>query len=159
MTDEIATINEWMWGYRTSRVLEVANKIQLFTTLADRPLSLGDICERCDTKPDMTEKLLIACAAMGLIEKRDALYNNSTLADTYLVAGRPLYQGDIIAHCDHVRHFWDQLEEEICTQPRIEDEAANHRNFIMGMHDMTMGPRGSIFSNNIDLSGKMNLVL
>ncbi len=57
MADDIATINEWMWGYRTSRVLEVANKIQLFTTLADRPLSLGDICDTCDTKPDMTEKL------------------------------------------------------------------------------------------------------
>jgi SAM-dependent methyltransferase len=106
----------------------------------------------------MTEKLLIACAAMGLVEKDGGLFKNSPLADTYLVAGKPLYQGDIIAHSDNVRHFWDQLEQEICTQPRVTDEAANHRNFIMGMHDLTMGPRGSIFSDNVDLSGRRRLL-
>ena len=69
MADEIAQINEWTWGYRVSRVLEVANKIGLFGAIAGNSLSLHALCKECRTKPPMTEKLLIACAAMGLVER------------------------------------------------------------------------------------------
>ena len=59
MASDIARINEWTWGYRVCRVLEVANKIGLFGVLAGKSLSLQEFCETCRTKPPMTEKLLI----------------------------------------------------------------------------------------------------
>ncbi len=122
MADEIARINEWTWGYRVSRVLEVANKIGLFGAIGGKGLSLHDLCKKCRIRPPMTEKLLIACAAMGLVERDGSLYKNSESAATYLVPGAPLYQGDIIAHSDTVRGFWDGLEEEIFLEVPTEDE-------------------------------------
>ncbi len=158
MANDIIQINEWTWGYRVCRVLEVANKIGLFGTLAGKSLSLHELCKECRTKPPMTEKLLIACAAMGLVEREGDLYKNSEFAATYLVPGAPLYQGDIIAHSDAVRGFWDGLEEEICLEVPTEDEEKTHRNFIMGMHNITLAGRGRVFSDNIDLGGRRRLL-
>ncbi len=158
MPDEIARINEWTWGYRISRVLEVANKIGLFGAIGDNSLSLHDLCQKCRTRPPMTEKLLIACSAMGLVERDGSLYKNSEVAATYLVPGAPLYQGDIIAHSDAVRLFWDGLEEEICLEVPTEDDAESHRSFIMGMNNITLAGRGRIFSENIDLEGRRRLL-
>jgi len=158
MASDIARINKWMWDYRISRVLEVANKIGLFGVIAGNSLSLHDLCKKCRTKPPMTEKLLIACAAMGLVERVGALYKNSEFAATYLVPGAPLYQGDIIAHSDMVRGFWDGLEEEICLEAPKADDAKTHRNFIMGMHNITLAGRGRVFTDNIDLGGRRRLL-
>ena len=129
MADEISRINEWTWGYRVCRVLEVANKIGLFGAIGGKSLSLKELCQRCRTKQAMTEKLLIVCAAMGLVERDGSLYKNSEFAATYLVPGGPLYQGDIIAHSDAVRGFWDGLEGEICIEVPKADDAMNSRRF------------------------------
>ncbi len=158
MADEISRINEWTWGYRVCRVLEVANKIGLFSAIGGKSLSLKELCQRCRTKQAMTEKLLIACAAMGLVERDGSLYKNSGFAATYLVPGAPLYQGDIIAHSDVVRGFWDGLEEEICLEVPTEDEEKTHRNFIMGMHNITVAGRGNIFTDHINLEGRRRLL-
>ena len=61
----------------------------------------------------MTEKLLIASVAMGLLEKHEGQYKNTELAQTYLVRGQQLYQGDIIAHSASVWDFWSKLTEQV----------------------------------------------
>jgi len=158
MGDEISRISQWMWGYRVSRVLEVANKIGLFGALDAKSLPLNELCDICRARREGMEKLLIACAAMGLVERDGELYRNSALSQKYLVPGAALYQGDIIAHSDAVRAFWDRLEEEICIEPPAQDEQESHRNFIMGMHNITVAGRGSIFVDNIDLEGRRRLL-
>jgi SAM-dependent methyltransferase len=101
----------------------------------------------------MTEKLLIACTAMDLLEKRGPQYKNTELSKTYLVRGRELYQGDIIAHSGKVCNFWNSLEDEVritaLPEKKPEDE---HRDFIMGMHNITVAGRADAFINNIDLA-------
>jgi ADP-ribose pyrophosphatase YjhB (NUDIX family)/SAM-dependent methyltransferase len=151
-------ITHLVWAYRSSRVLQVANKIDLFSKLGEEGLSLEQVCNACRTRPGMTEKLLVACAALGFIERDGPLYRNSDMARTYLVRSSPQYQGDIIAHSDVVRGFWDRLEEEICLEPPRTDEAAVHRSFIMGMHNITMAGRGRIFEQHIDLTGRRRLL-
>jgi ADP-ribose pyrophosphatase YjhB (NUDIX family)/SAM-dependent methyltransferase len=151
-------LNELMWGYRSTRILAAANRMKLFSTLAAGPMSIEAICGKCGTKPAMTQKFLIACAAIGLVEKQGALYRNSPLADTYLVSGKPLYQGDMIAHSDHVRLFWDRLEEELGLAKHDKDETAVHHDFIMAMYNITMAGRGAIFTDNIGLDGKKRLL-
>jgi hypothetical protein len=61
MDDKVTWLSDLSWGYRAARVLHVANEIDLFTTLYDKEMALEEICQKCSTKPDMTEKLLIAC--------------------------------------------------------------------------------------------------
>ena len=159
MKNNSMLLNDYSWGYRTARVLHIANKLDLFTVLGAEDLDLSEICEKCESKPAMTEKLLIACAAMGLVEKTRDKYKNSAIAADYLVRGAPLYQGNIIAHSEHVQGLWDKFEEQLYLEPPgKDDESKQHRDFIMGMDNITAAGRGQIFLDNIDLSGRKKLL-
>ncbi|MHC4691183.1 MAG: methyltransferase [Planctomycetota bacterium] len=158
MNDKVSMLYDLSWGYREARVLDVANEIDLFTTLSDREMTLEEICQSCQTKPEMTEKLLIACTAMDLLEKRGSEYKNTEFSNTYLVRGRELYQGDIIAHIGLVCNFWNGLEDEVRINARPEKKPEDeHRNFIMGMHNIAVTGRAEAFINNIDLRGRRKL--
>jgi hypothetical protein len=158
MEDKATAWHDFSWDYRAARVLQIANKIDIFTTLSDKEMTLEEICQSCLTNPDMTEKLLIACTSMGLLEKCGPQYKNTELAQTYLVRGRKLYQGNIIAHSATVWNFWNNLEDEIRLEsaPKV-NEADEHRNFIMGMHNIAVAGRADAFINNIDLAGLRKL--
>lgn len=159
MADKNTVWRDFSWDYRAARVLQIANKIDLFTTLSDKEMSLKELVEKCHTKPDLTERLLIACSAMGLLDKRKNRYSNTELSKTYLVRGRRLYQGDIIAHSAATWNFWNSLADEIWLQPAPRDKKADvHRNFIMGMHNIAVAGRADAFIKNIDLSGRKRLL-
>ncbi len=159
MDNKTTTWYDYSWDYRAARVLQIANKIDIFTTLSDKEMSSEQIAQKCQTKPGLTEKLLIACAAMGLLDKRENQYRNTELSKTYLVRGQKLYQGNIIAHSTTVWNFWNNLENEILLEPAPKDkEADEHRNFIMGMHNIAVAGRAGAFIEHIDLSGRKNLI-
>jgi len=147
------------WAYRSSRVLHIANKLDIFTTLYGNPMRLKHLARTCSAKPALLEKLLIACCSMGLLKKNDMTYSNTGLSIKYLVKGKRLYQGDIIAHSASVWHTWHNLENDIYEgEPVVEDEDKRHRDFIMGMQNVTLAGRGELFLENIDLSGRKQLL-
>lgn len=159
MDDKTTTWHDFSWDYRASRVLQIANKIDIFTTLSDKEMSSDQLAQKCRTKPDLTERLLIACTAMGLLDKRENQYRNTELSKTYLVRGQKLYQGNIIAHSATVWNFWSNLENEIWLEPAPGDkEGQEHRNFIMGMHNIAVAGRTDVFIENIDLSERTKLL-
>ncbi len=159
MDDNVTWLSDLSWGYRAARVLHVANEIDLFTGLSDKEMTLEEISQTCSTKPDMTGKLLIACTAMGLLEKGGSRYRNTELSNTYLVRDRELYQGNIIAHSAKVWNFWSNLADEIWLEsaPKV-NEAEERRNFIMGMHNIAVAGRAEAFTDHIDLSGRKKLL-
>jgi SAM-dependent methyltransferase len=158
MKNGIEALSDLNWLYRSARVLHIANRLDIFTILAEKPLSAEQISLTCRTRPVMTDKLLIACTAMGLLEKEGFKYSNTDLARTYLVQGEKLYQGDIIAHSASVWDFWDRLADEISEEsPPRNVKPDEHRNFIMGMHNVAVAGRVQLFLENIDLSGRKKL--
>ena len=158
MENDIKVLNDLNWGYRSARVLHVANNLGIFTILSERNMSSEQISEKCRTKPELTEKLLIACTAMGLLENDGDLYENSELAKKYLVRGGKLYQGDIIAHSAFVWNFWSDLDDEIRLEDRYKGEQADeHRNFIRGMRNIAVAGRTQMFVDNIELSDRRKL--
>jgi hypothetical protein len=159
MDDKAKTLNDMNWDYRAARVLQIANEIDIFTTLSDKEMPQDVLCQKCHTKPDITEKLLIACTAMGLLEKHGYQYKNTELSKTYLVRGQKLYQGDIIAHSATTWNFWNNLKDEIRIETATKDDIKNeHRNFVMGMHNITVAGRAEAFIDHIDLSGRRKLL-
>jgi hypothetical protein len=95
---------------------------------------------------------------MDLLEKRGSEYKNTEFSNTYLVRGRELYQGDIIAHIGLVCNFWNGLEDEVRINARPEKKQEDeHRNFIMGMHNIAVTGRADAFIDNIDLRGRRKL--
>ena len=157
-SDQLKYLNELAWGYRASRVLQVAIKLKLFTILSGNEYSCENLTSQCSAKHDILEKVLIACCSMGFLKKNDDLYSNTELAETYLVEGKPLYQGNIIAHSTNVWDFWNNLPNEILDNPQSEDDIESHRNFILGMKNITMGGKGKFFIDNIDLSARTKLL-
>lgn len=158
MKDQLEYLNDLTWGYRASRVLQAAVKIGLFTVLSDNEYSCQQLASLCSAKNDSLNKLLIACCSMGFLRKKSGLYSNTELAEKYLVEGKTLYQGNIIAHAANVWNFWNDLPDEILATPQPDDEVESHRNFILGMKNITMAGRGDIFLDNIDLSGRKNML-
>ncbi|MCK4999738.1 MAG: hypothetical protein KAS23_09390, partial [Anaerohalosphaera sp.] len=82
---------------------------------------------------------------------------NSALAEKYLVAGKELFQGDMIAHSASVWSFWDELPNAVRKDAAIRPEVDDHRNFILAMRNITAGGRGKLFLEHIDLSGRKKM--
>jgi hypothetical protein len=154
MEKGLGFLSDLGWGYRAARALQTAVMIDLFTNLAAGGMSLEEICQKCRTKAALTEKLLIACCALGLLERHEGKYNNTPLASEYLVRGTEFYQGDIIAHSAVVWDTWDKLPEDI----RAEQEPVNeHKDFIFGMHNVAVAGRVQLFLEHVDLAGRKKL--
>lgn len=153
-----AALHNWGWAGRAARVLQVANSLEIFTILSEGAMSAEEICKRLNSKHEITEKLLIACAAMGLLEMEGGKYKNTQLAKGYLVRGEKLYQGDMIAHSAAAWGFWDKLEEAIFSEAAaIVRGPQEHRSFIMAMHNNAVAGRARMFLDAVDMSGRKKL--
>jgi len=158
MKNDFSKLNDLSWGYRAARVLHVANALNLFTILSEKPMSAEQIYRKIKSEPEMTEKLLIACTSMGLLERHEGQYKNTELAQTYLVQGQKLYQGDIIAHSESAWDFWSRLSDRIASgSRRVTIKPADHKNFIMGMHNIAVAGRAQLFIDAVDLTGRKKL--
>jgi hypothetical protein len=158
MQEMVTRLYDLMWGYRAARVLHAANNLDIFTVLSGTEMSAEQICQKIEGKFEMTEKLLIACAAMGLLEKQGSKYKNTELAQTFLVRGQELYQGDIIAHSGSVWNFWNTLEDQVRLEGSSgKNKVDEHRNFIMGMRNIAVAGRAQMFTDAVDLSARRRL--
>lgn len=155
--DELSKIDRLNWAWRTSRVLQIANRIGVFDVLSNKPLFAEQISSKCKTDAELTERLLMACAALGLLTKDRGQYHNSDMANTYLVKGKKSYQGNMIAHSSWVRTRWDDIENTICNEP-ANAKTKQHYNFIMAMDNIANTLRIDFFLNSIDLSGRESLL-
>ncbi|MBC8379624.1 MAG: hypothetical protein H8E62_10660, partial [Planctomycetes bacterium] len=152
-------LNDLTWGYRVSRILQTAVGLELFTRLSGHCCTCQTLAHLCSADLKLLEKVLIACCAMGLLEKQRTGYVNTALSEQYLVEGKPLYQGNIIAHSAGVWEYWDALPGQLTAAAATpQDSGRSHRNFILGMQNITMGGRGKLFTDHIDLSGRTHLL-
>lgn len=159
-------LGELHWAFRASRVLHVANSLNLFTLLASHPLSVEEIARELNTHQDYTERLLIALCAMGLLEKRDGRYQNTLLSETFLVQGSPLYQGEAIAHSSDLWDFWTRLPAVVRTGRRDASlselppppENAGHQHFIRAMHNLGVTGSAQMVAQAVDLSSARRLL-
>jgi len=147
--NNIEDLRELAWAFRESRVLQVANSLGVFSILSKGPFTAREVAKRSGSDLEMTEKLLIACTALGLTRFDGERYANSNLANMYLVKGKPFYQGDWIAHASDLWNEWSNLDDWVGgNKPSEEDE---HRRFIMAMHDIAVGGEAEELATHVDL--------
>jgi SAM-dependent methyltransferase len=163
MRDGLTYLTELTWGFEAARALHVANSLGVFSLVDIQPMTAKQLADKTRTDKDMLERLLIACCAMGLMTRQDDRYQNSEIADQYLVQGRPLFQGDIVAFSATAWSVWDQLETTVrhgrvyhAPSP-VRGPPQQRRNFARAMHNMTMAGRGGLFTDHIDLAGRKHL--
>ena len=85
----------WSLVYDTGKpqVLKHAINFKVFNYLSE-PISAEEVARKLGTVPELTTRLLDMLAILGIISKKDGQYRNTTLAEEYLVEGKPTYMGD-----------------------------------------------------------------
>ncbi|NXN70578.1 ASML protein, partial [Himantopus himantopus] len=126
-------ILDLMDGFRASKALFVGSKLKIFDHLKDKgPLKAVDIANEVGASVCGTERLLDACAALGLLEKTPQGYSNTDAANTYLTSdGEYSLHGYIIHSNDHLWPLFTNLESAV-----TEGSRQNHRAFGKKAEDL-----------------------
>src|SRR5882757_9007427 len=71
-------IEQVAFGFMASKVLFSAIEFGLFTELTKKPLHASEIQQRCGLNPRGVCDFLDTLVALGMLERRDAIYSNTS---------------------------------------------------------------------------------
>lgn len=106
-------------AYWYSEALFTALDWGLFDCLEDGSQTAGALAERlgCDAKS--LTRYLHLLKTLDLVDCYDDTWYNTTLASTYLIPGKPLYQGNSILWRRDIREDWLTLKEALKAGRRV----------------------------------------
>ncbi|XP_077199465.1 putative bifunctional dTTP/UTP pyrophosphatase/methyltransferase protein isoform X2 [Paroedura picta] len=99
-------------GFKASKALFVSSKLKIFDLLKEKgAMTPVDVANQVKASLRGMERLLDACAALGLLEKTRQGYSNSDLASLYLVSDSESSLHDFVLHCnDRLWPLYTHLE-------------------------------------------------
>ncbi|WP_207936079.1 methyltransferase [Actinomadura sp. KC216] len=103
-------------GLWAARTMAVAHALSVFELARPRSgVSVAELSEKAKVPERPAELLLTACAALGLLRVTDpGRYENTPVAEEYLVEGKPFYFGGVVQLFDrHSAPGWMRLEEAL----------------------------------------------
>jgi hypothetical protein len=129
-----------------ARTLHVALEFDLFTRLSAAAQPLGQIAQAMGLKERAAMRLLHACVALGLIQRKQDTYQNVPLTERYLVRGRPTYIGSYIRLFDDLAyHRWGRMSTALRRNAPVDDldhpyrdldgDHGKARAFLTAQHD------------------------
>lgn len=133
--------------FRKSRALLSAFELDLFTALGQESLSAEELAAAVGADARGVDRLLNACAGLGLVRKDEDLFSNTPESLRYLSAKSPDYLSGL-AHTNNVYASWNTLTEAVRkggrVTPRPSGSEANTRAFIEAMHRRARGDAGRL---------------
>jgi len=96
-----------------SKILLVANELDVFSKLSDSPKTAKDLSEIMKTDPRATELLLNAVAGMGLLKKKKGIFSNTEVSKRYLCQSSASYIGFALRHYNYCWDAWSELDQVI----------------------------------------------
>jgi precorrin-6B methylase 2 len=151
-------------AYRSSMALFAAADLDLFTPLANGPMSADDVSRACGSRPEPTRLLLEACVAEGLLTREGELFRNTPVADAYLDKGRPAYIAHGLKFAEDLYPTWGSLADTVRTgRPAMAHETVlgedkeKTRAFVYAMHERARGI-SAVLPHNVDFSGRKRLL-
>lgn len=156
---EILALSGAFWK---SLALHAGVKLGLFSVIGERSLTGGEISSRIGGDERGVVTLLNALTAMGLLAKNEGLFENTPSGKTFLVKDSPRYIGYMIRHHANLVESWGRLHEAALTGTPVrsrqkEASASSLEDFILGMHNNTMGMAPAAVKA-IDLEGRRRLL-
>lgn len=134
-----------------SRIILTANNFRIFDILEGKRKTAGAAAKAISADKRATELLLNSLTAIGLLEKKEGKYRNTSIASRYLVEGKPDYQGDILMHYHTLWENWSGLDLVLKTgQPHRKSH--DHKSFVLGMHNLAL-QRVKKVIGSLDLKG------
>src|SRR3569832_1551100 len=149
-------------AYWNSSVLYVAQSLDVFTALAGGPAAAEEVAKKCGADERGMELILIACAGLGLLEKREGKFSNGTVAQTFLVKGAPRYQGGIVSMFADWVPAWAKLRDAVIQGRPVVEKQHDHgeeatRTYIMGMLYRGI-PQAYLLAEEVPLQGRMKML-
>jgi ubiquinone/menaquinone biosynthesis C-methylase UbiE len=101
-------------GYQRSGALFALVELEVPSLLAKGALALAAIASMLKLHPIAADRFLNSCVALGLLERIDGEFRNTSLADEFLVKGKPSYLGDQIRRYEETSYpLWSDLAENL----------------------------------------------
>lgn len=128
-----------IYGFEKSRILFTAEELGIFKVLADGEKSSQDVASICEIDHRACDRLLNALCAIGLLVKRNELFENHPVMKRYLEPDSPSYMTNI-KHMGHLWESWHYLTDAVKTGTAPDLECLNQRcekwldAFIAAMH-------------------------
>ena len=138
-------ILDLMSGFRPACVIGAAAELDVWSALAEDPLTASQLAERLGCDPRAVTMLLDALAALDLLEKRQDRYSVPPELRPWLIEGDPQSVLPMLRHMGNLVRGWSQLAWTVKEgspaprQPSIRGAAADRESFIAAMHAIS-GP-------------------
>ena len=170
-------VRDLIEAFRRSKTMFTAVSMGLFDRLHERASSAADLADALGANADALERLLDACAALGLLRKQDGVYNNQPVADTYLASASPHTLTGYVRYSDEALYpMWAHLQDAVTDGTHrwkqtfgLEGDIFNSffrtetamRDFLRGMHGNGVLTSGGVveafdlsrFRRLVDLGG------
>ena len=109
-----APVIDLIQAFRRSKTMFTAASMGIFDLLHEAPAAASEVAARLAANADATERLLDACAALGLLRKREGVYENDPVADTYLRAASPHTLYGYVRYSDEALYpMWNHLADAV----------------------------------------------
>lgn len=152
------------WQFRAARVLLTAHQLGIFEALRE-PETAAAVAAKCGTDTAMTEKLLIACCALGLVRRDDDSFVLEQLGRDTLLPESPRYLGGTLNHGESIWWSWTGLPDvvrmgrrEAAPKPPEPFASHGHEHFIWAMHGLAANGGGQWLARQLDLSDRTMLL-
>jgi acetylserotonin O-methyltransferase len=127
-------IIELIEAFRRSKVMFAAVSLGVFDRLTEGPKDVRTLASLTATDPDALERLLDACVALELLNKRDGRYSNLPVSQTYLSRSSPSTLSGYILYSNRALYpLWGKLESAVRAGSNCWEQ--------------TFGSRGNIFDH------------
>lgn len=155
--DRILQLGLGFWGPKT---LLSAVELGVFTELAKGPADLETLKTRLGLHPRSARDFLDALVSLGMLERHDGKYSNTTETDHFLDRNKPSYVGGLLEMANaRIYPFWGNLTEALRTG-RQQNESKNDpgaspfdalysdparlKQFLQGMTGISLGAARAI---------------
>jgi len=107
-------VTDLIEAFRRSKIMFAAVSLGVFDRLHESPAGAAELAPAIGVDADALERLLDACAILRLVEKRDGVYSNHPVAETYLARASPHALTGYIRYSDAVLYpLWGNLESAV----------------------------------------------
>ncbi len=148
-------------GYWRSGTIHAGVRLGVFSVLGSGACSASDVAAAVGGDSRGVETLLLALAAMGLLEHDGTSFRNTEAARDFLDRASERYIGHIILHHHHLVDGWARLHEAVLDGRPLEmrsyGEEHERESFLMGMFNLAnaIAPR---VAAEADLAGCRHLL-
>jgi predicted O-methyltransferase YrrM len=128
--------------FMSARVVQTAWTLGVFELLGAEPYSAPGLAPKLGVDPTGLELLLIACTAIGILERsNDGRYRNAAIAEN-LRASTPASLVDVVAEATRLYEAWVALPETIRTGKPLhassEDDTTALQGYLEGVYSTSL---------------------